>query len=132
MKSGDPAPLSDLQTLLAQKRSLPSTTVEVVSEAARWLKAQLKGAEVDFHYAACEDRDHYGFAVFVITRNVPEGRYLLELKVAEIDEKPFLSANAKMHGRYETSLFPYFSAMHTEEERRRALQYISDFLLGTK
>ena len=132
MKSGDPTPLADLQIILAEKRNMPSQTSEVVSEASKWLKAALKGAEIDFHYAACDDKEHYGYSVFVINREHSDGRYILEAKIAEIQGKAYLSAEVRIVGRDPSNLFPYFADFSADDGRQRALHYIADFLLSSE
>lgn len=132
MKSGEPQPLFDLQTLIAQKRHLPSLTCSVVSEASRWLKAQLIGANVAFQYAACDDRDHYGYSVLLVQRSSTSGQFILEVKIAEIGGKAFVQAQTRMIGRIDGYHFPYFGPFHNPEDREMALQYISDFLLATE
>jgi hypothetical protein len=132
MNSGEPEPLTDLQTLISQKRNFPSLTCSVVSEASRWLKSQLRGADVSFQYGACDDRDHYGYSIIIIPRSIPGGQFILEVKIAEIGERAHVFAEVRMIGRSNGNLFPYFGQFHTNEERLMALQYISDFLLATE
>lgn len=132
MKSGDPAPKDDLKLLIERKRNQAGLTMDVVSEASNWLKAQLKGAGVSFHYAACEAEDHYGFAVMVISRWKNNSTYFLELRLAEIGEQPFLFAEVRAIGKTDASLFPYFGEIHSEEGRNLAMHYIADFLLSTE
>lgn len=131
MKSGKPLPVDDLRMLMERKRSLPSLTCEIVSEASRWLKAVLEGAGVNYHYAACADRDYYGFAVVSVSRRRGSAQLVMELKVAEIGEQPYIFADVRMLGQGPTSFFPFFGTLGDEEGRELALNYISDFLLST-
>lgn len=132
MKSGKPDPLYDLKFIIDRKRSTPSQTCEVVSKAAAWLKAQLAGCNIMFQYGACDYEDHYGYSVFIIGRKSRGNRIILELKVAEIDARPFLFAEVRSLGHSNGSLFPYFGEISTEEGRNLFLHYISDYILSTE
>lgn len=132
MKSGKPEPLYDLKYIIDQKKSSPSHTCEVVSEASAWLKAQLEGSNIVFQYGACDFEDHYGYSIFIIVRNSGSNRLILELKIAEIKEKPFLFAEVRSLGRNTGVLFPYFGEITSEEGRELVLHYISDYILSTE
>ena len=131
MRSGNPEPANNLKLLLEQKLNMSSRTCEVVSEASRWLKAELTGAGVRYHYAACDERDHYGFAVFTITRTNGATQLILETKIAELGEQPYAFAQVRMLGRFDSALFPLFGEIATDEGRQLLLHYISDFVLST-
>lgn len=131
MKSGEPKPQDDLRLLMEQKRSQPSVTLDVVSAASAWLKAQLKGARATYNYAACQAEDYSGFSVLVVTRWRGQTGYFLELRVTELGGKPFVFAEVRTMGHAQGRLFPFFGEIHTEEGRARMLHYIADFLLST-
>ncbi len=132
MKSGTPDPDDDLKLILKTKENSPSRTCEIVSEATRWLKAQLNGCEVPYQYAACEEQAHYGHAVFFITRKVDKARMSLELKVAEIEDVPHVFADVHVLGNLDGRLFPYFGEVGSQEGQSRVLHYIADFILSTE
>lgn len=131
MRSGDPEAIDDLQLIIETKRHSPTRTIDVVSEAGRWLKAALKGAGVQFSYASCEAEDHYGFAAFTIVRNYRGQPVSLELKVAEIRETPYLFADVRSLGKFEGNLFPFFGDLRSEDSRELLLHYIADFIMST-
>lgn len=130
MRSGNPEVSDDLQLIIETKRHAVARTVDVVSEAAHWLKAALKGADVNFSYASCE-QDHYGFAAFTICRNYRGQPVSLELKVAEIRETPYLFADVRTLGKFEETLFPFFGDLRSDDNRELLLHYIADFLIST-
>jgi hypothetical protein len=132
MKSGTPDPISDLKLIMETKRSMESRTCEVVSNATRWLKAQLSGCQITYQYAACEEEAHYGHAVFIITRVCGNSRMSLELKVAEIQDIPYVFADVHVLGKAGGHQFPYFGEVGTSEGRDRVLHYIADFILSTE
>lgn len=131
MQSGDPRPADNLKMMIEQKQHSASVTCEVVSEAARWLKAELAGAGVAYQYAACDEQDHYGFAVFTVTRTSGETQLVLEVKVAEIGGRPYAFAQVRSLGRFGSVLFPLFGEVSSEAGRDLLLHYISDFFLST-
>lgn len=131
MRSGNPDPDNDLKVILESKKSQPSETVEVVSQATRWMKAQLKGANITYNYSACDTEDHYGHAVFSIVRNHKGNPVALDLKIAEIESRPYAFAEVLHMGRYRSRLFPYFGDISSEEEKTTLLHYVSDFILST-
>lgn len=131
MKSGDPQPINDLQLVIETKRHLPARTVDTVSEAARWLKSALKGAQVNFRYASCEERDHYGFAAFTVIRSYKDAPVCLELKVAEIRDTAYVFAEVLSLGGSKSRLFPFFGEMQSESGRELLLHYMADFVIST-
>lgn len=131
MKSGDPKSNDDLRLVMATKRGGMSPTIEIVSEASKWMKAALKGADVPYSYAACEEQ-HYGFAVFTLIRSYRKSMICLELKIAEIGSCPYVFAEVRSLGKVEGKLFPFFGPIHSQEDRDILLHYVSDYLLGTE
>lgn len=132
MYSGNPDPASELSLLLETKRNTPSQTVDIVSDAAGWLKAQLKGAQVPFQYGACAEGSFYGYASFIFLRNAGEHRLVMEAKLAEVAGRPYLFAEVRGLGQGGNAFFPYFGEIHSDEGRQLALHYISDYLLSTE
>lgn len=132
MRSGDPKPNNDLRHVIAAKLEGPSPTVEVVSEAARWLKGALKGADVHFSYGTCEERDAFGFAAFTVVRSYQGVPTTLSLKIAEIRDTPYIFAEVRMHGTSEGTLFPFFGDLRSEDSRDVLLHYIADFIVSTR
>jgi hypothetical protein len=132
MKSGSPDPISDLKLIIDTKLNMASRTCEVVSDATRWLKAQLHGCGVQYHYAACEEKEHYGHAVFIISRKHGTNRMALEMKVAEIQDVPYVFADVHVLGKMGGRQFPYFGEVGSEEGQERVLHYIADFFLSTE
>lgn len=130
MKSGDPEPIDDLSLVIAAKQSAPSQTLEIVSKAASWLKAALKGAGILFTYSSCEKEDHYGFAAFTIIRNYHGQPASLDLKVAEIRNSPFIFAEVRALGKFEGTMFPFFGNLRSEDDRDLLLHYIADFVIS--
>ena len=132
MHSGEPQPTDDLKLLIEMKRHAPSRTVEVVSNAARWLKAALTGADVKFTYSSCEAEDHYGFAAFTLVRNYRGQPVSLDLKIAEVRDSPYYFAEVRSLGKYEGTLFPFVGDLRSEDSRELLLHYIADFVMSTE
>ncbi|MFW5882988.1 MAG: hypothetical protein ACOCVG_01330 [Verrucomicrobiota bacterium] len=140
MLSGNPDPEQDLALLIEQKRNTPGTAPEVVAEASRWLKAQLKGANVKFTYLSCDTADYYGYSVFIIHHIAAGGQSFLEVKLAEIDGKPFAfckvrivasaggDESAPSRGEYE--IFSFSTEIAGSEGQRDVLALIADFVLS--
>ncbi len=131
MKSGNPEPADELRLLIQAKRHAPSRTVEVVSATARWLKAALKGADVAYSYASCEEEDHYGYAAFTVLRFYRGEPVSLDLKIAEIRETPYFFAEVRSLGKFDGTLFPFFGEAKSEDGRSLLLHYVADFVMGT-
>lgn len=132
MKSGKPEPSCELDLLIKKKENQPSLTVEVVSEASRWIKSELAGAGIAYHYAACDNFDHYGFSVFTIIREHRTANLSLEIKVAEIGGVPYFFTNVRELGHGHSSLFPFSGEMGSEAGRQSLLEYLSDFILSCR
>lgn len=130
MKSGDPEPIDDLSLVMAAKKSAPCRTVEIVSEAAGWLKAALKGAGVSFNYSSCEKEDHYGYAAFTIIRNYHGQPSCLDLKIAEVRNRPYIFAEVRSLGKLEGGMFPFFGNLQSDDDRDLLLHYVADFLIS--
>jgi len=130
MKSGDPRPNDDLKVVMDAKRGAPSNTVDIVSEASGWLKAALKGAGVFFNYASC-DEDQYGFSVFTIIRFYKKIPTTLDIKIAEINGRPYVFAEVRSLGKFEGTLFPFFGNLKDESDRELLLHFVADFVLST-
>lgn len=130
MKSGDPEPIDDLSLVMAAKQSSPSRTLEVVSKAAQWLKAALKGAGVPFSYSSCEEENHYGFAAITIIRKYRGQPASLEIKIAEIRDRPFIFAEVRSLGKLEGTMFPFFGDMDSDNDRDLLLHYLADFVIS--
>lgn len=130
MKSGDPEPINDLLHVMAAKQSSPSRTLDVVSKSSQWLKAALKGAGVAFSYSSCEDEDHYGFAAITIVQNYLGQPACLDIKIAEIRDRPFIFAEVRSLGKFEGTMFPFFGDLYSDDERDLLLHYIADFVIS--
>jgi len=131
MKSGNPMPNDDLKMIIDMKRNTEPQAVDVVSEAARWLKGALNGAEVSYSYAACEQNEHYAYAAFTVMRHYRGEAVVLDLKVAEINAMPFVFVQVHTTGKSGGSLFPFFGNLRSEEDRNSLLHYIADFLTSS-
>jgi hypothetical protein len=131
MRSGDPEPVEDLKLIIETKRHQPTSTVDVVSNASAWLKAALKGAGVHFSYSACRE-EHYGYAVMTLLRSHRGHPVSLDLKIAEIQNRPYVFAEVRSLGRFGGTMFPFFSDMQSDDSRELLLHYISDFILSTE
>lgn len=133
MLSGNPDPADSLRLLIDQKRSLsPETTCQIVSDAARWLKAELKGAGLNYSYGRCDGNNFDSYATFAITRRAQEGILILDVRVAEIAGSPYVFADARSIGSGVHGGFPIFSEIASEDGKRLLLHYISDFILGSE
>lgn len=132
MRSGDPDPIDDLKLLLDTKRHAPTRTVDVVSSAARWLKAALKGADIAFNYSSCAEGDHFGFAAFTLIRTYRDQPVSLDLKIAEVRETPYFFAEVRVLGKIEGTLFPFFGDLRSDDSRELLLHYIADFVISTQ
>lgn len=132
MLSGNPDPSSDLRMIVETKRNSAADACEIVSEAARWMKAQLKGAGVSYQYGACETDDHAAFSSFTIPRQTGDQKLVFNLKIAEIEEIPFAFVDVHPMGKPCETLFPFFGEIGSEEGKRRVMHYIADFLLSTE
>jgi len=131
MKSGNPDPNEELKLIIEAKQHTPPQTIEVVSKAARWLKAAFKGAGVRYLYSSC-DQDHYGFCVFTIFRNHQDVPMALDLKIAEIDNEPYVFAQIRALNADSCNAFPFFGNLRSDSERELLLHYIADFILSTE
>lgn len=129
MNSGNPEPADDLSLILNLKRNHSNQTVEVVSQASRWLKAQFAGAGIACNYTPCEPGDPSTFATFSVMKEHKGLQLALYLKVAEIHERPFVFAEIIQTGRLHGSLFPFFADISSPESKQNLLHYISDFVL---
>ncbi|MGF1452990.1 MAG: hypothetical protein ACFB21_13065 [Opitutales bacterium] len=118
--------------LIERKRSSsPEATCRIVSEAARWLKAELKGAAINFSYGRCNDETFDSYATFVITRKVDEGMLVLDIRIAEVGGQPYVFADARPVGNTHQSGFPIFGEIASEDGKILLLHFISDFVLGS-
>ena len=131
MKSGNPHAADQLALIISQKQNTPSRTCEIVSEAAVWLKAELTGAGVKYLYGACEENEHYGYANFLLNRHYEGIPIMMEIKIAEIENKPFVFADVRSSGRHSGMGFPFFSSLAPESGQELFLHYLSDFILST-
>lgn len=129
MNSGSPEPADDLSLIMNLKRNHTNRAVEVVSQASRWLKAQLAGAGTEFNYTPCEVGNPSTFATFSVMKEHKGVQLALYLKVAEIHERPFVFAEVLQTSRMHGSLFPFFADISSDEAKQNLLHYISDFLL---
>jgi len=118
---------------MERKRHAPDVSADIVYDAARWLKAELHGAEVAYSYGSCDSDAFAGYASFVITRQHVGGPLLLEVKITEIAERPFIFANTRAVGSGGAAGgFPLFAEIGSEDGRCLFLNYLSDFLLSTE
>ena len=131
MRSGDPEASEDLKLIIDAKRHHPPNTIEVVSDAARWVKAALKGAGVHYSYSQCEE-DHYGYAVVTVVRSHRGEPVSLDLKIAEIQDRPYVFAEVRSLGRFGGTMFPFFGDLQSDESRTQLLHYVADFILSTE
>lgn len=132
MKSGQPEPIDDLQLIIDTKRHAPNINVDVISDATRWLKAALDGADVKYSYASCEEGEPYGYAVLTIMRHYHSQLMILELKVAEINTQPHVFAKVRTTGKNPDTLFPFFGNLRSDEQRDSLLHYIADFVISSQ
>jgi len=132
MYSGDPNPLGELRLLLEKKRQMPNNTVEIVSEMARWIKGQLEGASIEYQYHACAEKDPYAFGLFFVQRQARDMPCVLEMKISEVGDRPFVFADVFSGRRGEEIGFPFTTPIDTDEGREMLLNYISDFVLSTE
>ncbi len=130
MNSGNPDPADELSLIINVKRNQHCHTLEVVSEASAWLKSQLYGANVDFVYTPCTPDNYGGFSMFTVVKFSSQGSKLaLELKVAEINHRPYVFADVQQVGNVQERLFPFFADISSHESKQNLLHYVSDFLL---
>ena len=130
MFSGDPNPAQDLEMILQAKRAQPGLNCEVVCDAARWIKAQLKGARVPFTYFSCDDKNYYGYSVFFIQITGEARHSSLEIKLLEIDGRAHAFCKVKVISGKGEDVFTYFTEISGEDGRRILLAYTADFLLS--
>lgn len=130
MNSGTPDPADELSLILNIKQNNPSTAVDVVSGASRWLKSQLSGAGTEFDYTPCEIDNPSGVSVFSVLKETKGIKLLLDLKVAEVNSKPFVFAQIIQIGSNQGNLFPFFADLSTHEAKQNLLHYIADFLMA--
>lgn len=131
MRSGDPEPVDDLKRIIETKRHEPTTTVEVFSNAIRWLKAALQGSGVAFSHSSCQE-ERYGYAVIKLLRSHRGQPVRLDLKIAAIKDRPYVFAEVRSLGRFGGTMFPCFSDMQSDDSRELLLHYPSDFGLRTE
>ena len=132
MNSGNPDPSSDLRMVIETKRNSPARACDIVSEASRWMKSQLKGAGVGHQYGACDRETHASFSSFTIFRETAEQKLLFRLKIAEIGGDPYAFIEAHPVGKPTEILFPFFGEIGSDEGKIRILNYLADFLLSTE
>jgi hypothetical protein len=132
LKSGNPDPIDDLKLIIDTKRHSPNQTVDVVSDATRWIKAALEGAGIAYTYACCDMEEPFGFAAFTILRSYRREHVVLDLKVAEIKGRPFVFAEIRTTGKLAGTLFPFFGNLRSDEDRDNLLHYIADFMLSSE
>jgi hypothetical protein len=132
MRSGEPTPSDELQVLILQRKGTENDSIDVVSSAARWLKAALYGADLPFQYAACGEHGYAGYAIFFIMRSQDDVRLLLEVKLAEIGGKPYAAAEVRTLGHMQGSPFPFFGPITSTSERDLLLHFIADFVASTE
>ncbi len=131
MFSGNPDPAQDLFLLLQKKRSQPHINCEVVSDSARWLKSQLKGAGIAFTYLSCDQQDFYGYAVFLISLSQETLHSTLEVRIIEIDERAHAFCQIKVVATTGGDAFSYFTEIADEKGRQALMAYMADFLLSS-
>lgn len=131
MKSGDPQSSEDLRLVIQSKQHAPSITLDVVSNASRWLKAALKGADVKFSYGSCEDHNHYGYAAFTVVRTYRGEAVSLEMKIAELRGTPYVFAEVRLLGKFGGTQFPFFGNLRSDDDRDLLLHYVADFIIST-
>ncbi|ADE55613.1 hypothetical protein [Coraliomargarita akajimensis] len=129
MNSGSPEPANELSFILNMKREQTSNVIEVVSEASRWIKAQLSGAGVEFAYTPCEADNPSTFATFSVSKEQGNNLIVLDLKVAEINSKPYVFAQVLQVGAIQGQLFPYFADISSSAAKQSLMHYIADFIL---
>lgn len=129
MNSGTPEPADDLSLILNLKKTQSNEALQVVSDASRWLKAQLSGAGAKYHYTPCEADNPSTSAMFSVTKELKGTIVVLDLKVAEVNGKPFVFAQVLKVGAQPTHLFPLFTDLSTQDAKQNLLHYIADFLL---
>lgn len=130
MKSGDPEPIDELALVMASKRGSAPAAVAIVSEASRWLKSALKGANIAFNYASSEQKRHYGFSAFTIVRKYQGQLTVLDMKIAEIRGAPYVFAEMRTLGKLEGTLFPFFGNLSSDDDRELLLHYIADYVIS--
>jgi len=117
--------------ILETKRNSASDSCQIVSDASAWLKAELKGANIQFQYGACQD-DLWTFSSFSFLRDGDDEKLSFELKIAEIDKTPFAFIDVHPVGKIQERRFPFFGEIQTENGKRKVLHYIADFILSTE
>lgn len=132
MNSGSPEPANELWLIIESKRNQMNETLVVVSEASAWLKAQLTGAKVDYSYTPCPANNPSAFGAFSVIRKYKGKKVALDLKVTEINRKPFVFAEVIQLGDDHGRWFPFFGDIATDEMKQNLLHYISDFLLDSQ
>lgn len=130
MHSGNPDPADELSLILNIKRDQPQQALKVVSEASRWLKSQLTGANSQFDYTPCEPNNPSGFATFSVLKEFNGVRLVLDLKVAEVNGKPYVFAEILQIGSLQGRLFPFFADISSHASKQNLLHYIADFLMA--
>jgi len=131
MKSGNPDPASDLYMILETKRNSASDSCRIVSEASGWLKSELKGASIPFQYGACQD-ELWSFSSFHFLRDGDDEKLSFELKIAEIDRRPYAFIDVHPVGKSQERRFPFFGEINSDSGKRQVLHYIADFILSTE
>lgn len=123
--------METLKFLLQSKSNDPSPTREVVSAAVSWMSAQLRNADVSYHYSD-GGAGHGTYGYFQIKSLLKDTAITLHLKIAEINGVPFASVEVRVRGQGQGILFPYFGEIGSEEGKLLLLHFIADFLMSTK
>jgi hypothetical protein len=98
--------------------------------ASRWLKSELKGADIEFTYLSCDDKLHYGYSVFLVNKSSLARSRKLSIKIAEINETPQAFCEIGIDG--ETNTFPLITDLESSRGRQQLLHYITDFVLSAE
>ncbi|MEZ5277785.1 MAG: hypothetical protein R3F07_15495 [Opitutaceae bacterium] len=130
MYSGDPEPANDLKLVINKKRDHPGLNCEVVSQASRWLKSELKGADIEFTYLSCDERSHYGYSMFLVNQSSHGHRMTLSIKIAEINEAAQAFCEIRVDDEKKTSAFPLITGIADDKGRQLLMHYIADFVLS--
>jgi hypothetical protein len=122
--------METLKFLLQSKKADGSRAHDVVQEAVSWMHRQLRDAGIAYHYSdGGAGLGVYGY--FQIKSLLKETAITLHIKIAEINDLPYASAEVRVRGQHEVILFPYFGEIGSGESKLTLLHFIADFVLST-
>jgi hypothetical protein len=120
-----------LTSILREKQNTRDAHSHVHQALGRWLSEELKAAEEDNQLFDCETK-FYGYSRVTLQRNLHGVQVSLDIKIGDIEGKPFYFADVRLIGQYYRPMLPATGALITDGDKARLLAYIADFILSVQ